>query len=781
MAGEVERREIEVAGLEKPVEILIDPWGIPHIYAETLHDVFFGQGWNAARDRLWQMDLWRKRGLGRLAANFGPAYIEQDRASRLFLYRGDMDAEWTAYGPDAKAWTTAFVEGINAYVAAVLTGEAATPVEFRLTGSKPERWTPEELVRLRTHNICNNVESEALRMRVASADGVAADRIRRRLEPEHEATLPAGLDLTDIPADLIAPYLKAREEVSFAALAAPGAAEEARAPEAAEIQGSNNWAISPARSATGRPILASDPHRVLGAPSIRYVSHLAAPGLNVIGSAELHLPGVTIGHNEKVAFGITVFMADQSDLHVYELNPENPRQYRYDGGWESMRVVNETIEVKREAPREIELLFTRHGPVLKYEPHRNRAFALRTVWFEPGTSSYFCATRYQRAENWTEFRHALANWRAAPMNFVYADVDGNIGWQPAGLMPRRRDWDGLAGAPGDGRYEWDGFATQDELPHQFNPARGWVGSANEMNLPPNSEAETFNIGYEWADPGRMQRIAEVLDANDRVTLEDCARLHVDVKCVRARQATALLGGLRSADPKIIGALELLAGWDGRESADSAAAAIAEVWMAKHLSPALARRATTPAAAKVLTAACSPSGGSAYAAVSYLEGPGQALGPDVRKAILTESLAAALAELTERLGPDMEAWRWGDLHHARFVPAAAALAEPALREKMTHGPARMPGSAYTVNAATYRIDDFAMTNGASFRMVVDVGDWDNSLVINTPGQSGDPQSPHYGDLFPLWAQGKYVPMLYSRGAVEKAARQAIDLRPAGSAR
>jgi len=771
MASEVRRRRVEAGGLEGPAEILIDRWGIPHIYARSQHDLFFAQGWNAARDRLWQLDLWRKRGLGRLAESFGAAHLDQDRASRLFLYRGDMDAEWAAYGPDARAWSTAFADGLNAYVDGVIAGRAPLPVEFRLTASHPDQWSADDLVRLRTHGISNNAESEALRMRVASAGGLTGDGARRRLEPAHDVQIPEGLDLSDIPADLLAPYLKARDEVSFAP--APAARPVSQREEAA-AGGSNNWAISAERTATGRPMLASDPHRVLTAPSIRYIAHLSAPGLEVIGSGELHLPGVTIGHNGTAAFGITVFPADQADIYVYELNPENPRQYRYDGGWEDMRVIREWIEVKGGNAEEAELLFTRHGPVLKHEPARRRAFALRSVWNEPGTSAYFSALHYQRAKTLPEFRAALKHWRAAAMNFVYADTHGDIAWQPAGLIPKRPNWDGLIGSPGDGRYEWAGFMEQEELPSLINPARGWVGTANEMNLPPTWAAERYNIGYEWADPGRMQRIAEVLDADAAVTLERSGALQSDVQNLSARRAIALLEGLSSPDPQLSRALELLGAWDCVETTASAAAAIVEVWMFKHLTAAVARR-LAPAETLELIATGSPVS-SPYASTCLLQ---EMADRGLRREILLASLGAALGELSERLGPDMGAWRWGDLHHAHFVPAAAALADKALAERMGHGPRPMAGSAYTVNAATYRTADFAMTNGASFRMVVDVGAWDNSLVINTPGQSGDPESPHYSDLFPLWADGKFVPMLWSRSAVEAAAEEAIDLSPAGA--
>jgi len=323
--------------------------------------------------------------------------------------------------------------------------------------------------------------------------------------------------------------------------------------------------------------------------------------------------------------------------------------------------------------------------------------------------------------------------------------------------------------PGDGRYEWQGFWSQADLPEMYNPARGWVGSANEMNLPPDYPAEARNLGFEWADPGRMERIGEVLSANDKVSIDDSLALQIDVVCRTALRATALLRGLTSTDPEVDHALRLLEDWDGCESIDSAAAAIAEVWLNKHLGPHTLAATTTEDAAKLVAL------GSPYAVASYLQEG--ALG-DARDAVLLASLRTALDEIAERLGPDMTAWTWGALHHARFVPAAAVLADPELRERMSHGPAPIPGSAFTVRAATYRMEDFGAINGASFRMVVDVGEWDNSRVINSPGQSGDPASPHYNDLFPLWAEGKYVPMLWTRAAVDAAASQVIELTPAG---
>ncbi len=771
-------REVTVPGLDKPVDIVVDRWGIAHIFAGDVHDAFFAQGFNAARDRLWQIDLWRKRGLGRLSESFGPAYAAQDRAARLFLYRGDMDAEWASYGPDARTEAEAFVAGVNAYVGQVRSGAAPLPVEFKLTGSLPELWSVDDVVRVRSNGLTRNVESEVARARIACAAGLDADRLRRKIEPPHPLVVPAGLDPCAVPANVLDDYRLATEDVTFAPQGATTAAADDRlhladlAAEAA-AEGSNNWVISPSRSATGRPILANDPHRTLGAPSLRYIVGLNAPGLSVIGAGEPALPGVTIGHNDKIAFGITIFPIDQEDLYVYDLNPANPRQYRYDGGWEDMQVVHQTLRVKGAAPRDIELDYTRHGPVLKIDPATHRAFAIRTIWSEPGTAAYFGSLRYLTAGDWAGFKDALSHWGAATLNFVYADTGGDIGWIAEGRAPVRPNWDGLMPVPGDGRYEWKGFLGQDELPSSYNPAKGWFATANELNLPDGYPNETRKVSFEWADPTRANRIKQVLAANDHVSLADSMALQTDDYSMTDMRAAALLRPLTSADPQVAQALGLLKAWDGHVGTQSAAAAIAEVWVNKHLGPA-AVQAVTPAAARALVGAGSPD-----AVISYLEAPDAALGADpktARDAILLSSLKSALGELSQRLGPDMAGWTWGAIHHAAFVPAAAALADPALRAQMTLGPLELPGSATTPRAATYRMTDFGAISGASVRMVLDVGAWDNSRVINTPGQSGDPFSAQYRDLFPLWAGGQYAPLLYSRAVVDQAARMVIRLTP-----
>lgn len=760
MSSAVTREAHAVSGLQAPAEILVDRWGIPHIYAASSRDAFFLQGWNAGRDRLWQIDLWRKRGLGRLSASFGPAYVAQDRAARLFLYRGDMAAEWAAYDPGGREAVEAFAAGVNAYVAEVLAGRRPMPVEFGLTESKPEPWNPEDILRIRSHALVSNVVSEVARAKAVCAGGVEADALRRKLEPARKLTVPKGLDPCAIPDGVLDDYVRATEPVSFAPLKPKTIAQVL---DERSAEGSNNWTISASRTATGRPILANDPHRPVGAPSLRYIAHLNAPDLSIVGAGEPALPGVSFGHNGTTAFGITIFYIDQEDLYAYQTKAG---AYRYKGGWEPIRTIRETIPVKGEAPREVELNFTRHGPVVWRDDASGRAFALRTIWNEPGLAGYFGSSRMWRAKGWEDFQLARNRWGAPPLNLVYADTKGDIGWSAAGRTPVRPGWDGLMPVPGDGRYEWAGYVEDGGLPVSRNPAKGFFATANEMNVPADYPMDRRKLGFEWADPTRAVRIHEVLAANPRSTLADSMALQTDSVSPQARRGVALVKGLTSPDPDLARALNLLAGWDAHLSVESAAAAIYETWAVKHLGKAVVE-AAAPVAARAAIGASPPD-----VALGWLE----TAAPETRNPVILASLAAAVAELKGRLGPDMSTWTWGRLHHARFEPAIAGLAGRELAAQMTLGPLQVPGSASTPRAATWRPNDFAQSAGASVRMVLDVGQWDNSMIINTPGQSGDPMSANYRDLFPLWAAGQYVPLRFSRSAVEADTSVVMTLTP-----
>lgn len=774
-----------LAGLEQRAEIIVDHWGVPHIYAGTHYDAFFVQGFNAARDRLWQIDLWRRRGLGLLSEVFGADFVEQDRAARLFLYRGDMYPEWLAYGSDAKKIAESFTAGINAFVRLLDEYPELTPPEFELLGYEPATWSASDVVRIRSNGLWRNVVSEVQRARIACESGLDAASLRKVLEPDWKTSIPEGLDPCALPSGVLDDYLLATAPVNFQALTASVSAATEASPSPSGVErraqilastreralsdhiGSNNWVVAPSRTSTGRPILADDPHRGHAVPSLRYIAHLSAPGLDVIGAGEPALPGISIGHNERIAFGLTIFPIDQEDLYVYERTRLKARRdgvkegdrtaYRYQGRAEAVRTIEETIPVRDGKPRTVRLSFTRHGPIVFKT--KSRLYAVRAAWLEPGMAPYFGSVEYMRAQNWRQFLAALNRWGAPSENQVYADVDGNIGYKPAGLFPRRQNWDGLLPVPGDGRYEWDGFFDMDALPEEYNPERGFTGTANSMNLPADYPIAERRIGFEWSAPWRYKRLWEVLKEQPEHSLTDSHALQRDYHSVLARRVVGLLPDAYTyANHQ---GLALLKDWDAVLAPDSAAAALYAVWFYRHLQPALLRWRAPNAGLN---------GMDTLAVLETLEDP------EATQPALT-SLEDAWVETVRLLGPDPADWRWGDLHQIIFEHPLLNLADGELAEAMRYSPYPRGGTANTTNNTSFRASDFRVISGASFRMVLDVGQWDDAEMTNAPGQSGDPRSPFYDNLLEGWATDSSFPLLYSRSAVEANQALKIVLEPA----
>ena len=772
-------QKIALAGLAAPAQILIDRWGVPHIYAASTDDVYFAQGFNAARDRLFQIDLWRRRGLGLLASIFGANFVDQDRAARMFLYRGDMNREWRAYGPNAQRIATRFVTGINAYIDLLAREPAQLPFEFGYFGYTPEKWQPEDVVRIRSHGLTRNLNSEFSRAYVACRSDLKSDDVRVHLSPPWETKVPEGLDPCSVPPDVMRVYSMATQGVVVSG-------RDGKRSESNDIklaftplqdaqEGSNAWVVAPAKSATGRPIMASDPHRSYSTPSLRYIVHLNAPGLNVIGGGEPALPGISIGHNGSAAFGLTIFGIDQEDLYVYETNPADPKEVRYQGQWEKMKAISESIPVRGRTPVQVEMLYTRHGPVLLADPMRGRAYALRSAWFEPGMAPYFGSIEYLHATNFVDFRRAMAAWGAPAENQVYADVKGNIGWATGGMAPMRPNWDGLLPVPGDGRYEWAGFWAIDQLPSTLNPAAGWIASANELNFPPGYPYRERKLGFEWGSRARYQRIAEVLQALPKVSIEDSMRLQNDVLSIPARRIQALLKVVPLGDARTKAAAQLLLGWDLKETGDSAAAALFEVWWSRYLGRSFKDAALAGSAAAMMLSSADPE-----LMLEGLEKPGPLLGRDPvakRNEIIEASLLQAWLDMQKLGGDQPQAWQWSKLHHSFFPHTLASAADEATKARLNVGPFPKQGGTDTVNISSFDPGSFRQIGGPSFRVVIDVGDWDNSRAMNTPGQAGDPASPHYRDLVPMWLKGEYFPLLYSRAKIEAATERRIDLVPA----
>jgi penicillin amidase len=758
-----------VPGLTDEVRVVRDRWGIPHIYAKNVDDLFFAQGFVQAQDRLFQIDLWRRSTQGRLAEILGADYVDRDRLTRLMRYRGDMNAEWESYAPDTRRIATRFVAGINAQIATI--GEQL-PEEFAVAGYRPEPWQPEDLLsRAEGFAMTSNANDEVFRARVTAAAGLERTTMLLPLDPTVSAPPPTGIDLSAAAATLRPALAAIGAPARFGPAAAPVAAAFLDWQRRAAREGSNNWVISGAKSATGKPMLANDPHRNLDHPSLRYLVHLNAPGWNVIGSVVPWFPGVAIGHNDRIAWGLTIFAADVQDLYVEELNPTNPRQVKSGGRFVDMEAVKDQIRVKgRTEAVAVEHLYTAHGPVVAIDAQRNLAYALRWVGSEPGTAGYLGALALDRAASWQEFRSALQRWKVPGENFVYADVDGNIGYQAAALVPVRPNWQGVypvAGATGD--HEWQGWRTLDELPHELNPDAGFLATANHNTLGSGSPP---NIGYSsWSVPARINRIREVLSGRRALTIDDLARLQHDPTPWNAEQLVPLLQPLSFKDAKTEQARTMLLAWDRRLTQDSAAAALYVFWeqalfrqlVESRLDPALAAEYIQRVETHVLVPTLTKPP-TVWFGASPAKG---------RDHLLESALAEAVAALTQTLGADMTRWAWGQIHTATFQHALASTGDAA-RLRFNIGPFPRAGYGDTVFATSG--SGSRQTDGATFREVMDLADWDRSIGSSAPGQSGQPGSPHFNDLAKLWAAEQYFPYSFSQSLVEKNAEATLVLRP-----
>ncbi len=745
---------LPVRGLQKPVKVLRDEWGIAHIYAETQDDLFFAQGFVAAQDRLWQMDLWRRTGEGKLAEILGPSALERDKFARLLRYRGDLKKEYESYAPDAQAIIAAFVRGVNANIEALQkAGRDRLPIEFQLTGIQPERWTPEVcLTRMAGYVMTRNAATEVLRAQLVKAVGKELVDELLETDPPRKLEIPTGLDLADI-----------NNQILTAATAAGGSIN------LKQNEGSNNWVVDGTMSATGKPLLANDPHRPINLPSLRYLVHLVGPGWNVIGAGEPTLPGVAAGHNERVGFGFTIVGIDQQDLYVEETNPANPNEYKFKGKWLKMRVEREQINVKGQAPVTVELKFTQHGPVLHEDTNRQRAYALRWVGQEPGTAGYLASLSLNRAQNWKEFYKALDRWKVPSENLIYADVDGNIGWVAAGMTPIRKNWSGLLPVPGaSGKYEWQGFRSVKDMPQAYNPAKHYIATANHNIMPKDYKRE---LGYEWAAPFRYQRIDEVLSSGQgKFTIADFERLQHDETSLPARALTRVLQEVSNVPPDLQPYVDMLTKWDCVLGKDSAAAALYEMWSNK-----LSAQVFKPHVPEKYWSSLAPRISLLktietlqYAAPRWF-GDSSRAGRD--RALLA-ALDEAVAEAKHRLGANPTKWRWGTIHQTPFTHLLSSTKEVQAMFDLP-SPER-GGDANTPNATGGA--NYQQTAGASFREILDVANWDHSVGTNVPGQSGQPQSPHYADLLPLWAKGQYFPLLYTREKVEASAKNKLVLEP-----
>src|SRR6516162_9796070 len=623
----------KVPGLHHSVRVQRDRWGVAHIYAGDQHDLFFAQGFVAAQDRLFQMELWKRAGQGRLAEILGPSAVQRDLSARRLRYRGDMAQEYRSYSPDTQQILEAFTAGINAYIVDIQRpGHSGLPVEFRLAGFRPEPWKPEDcLNRLAAYAMMANASDELLHAQLVALLGAREATELFHFDPDTKLEPAPGIDFAGLSPALLENIVSSDRRIPVPATT---------------LQESNNWTVAGVLTANGKPLLANDPHRVIAQPSLRYVVHLVAPGWNVIGAVEPALPGVAAGHNQHIAWGFTIFPIDQQDLYLETLSPADSKLYRTGHGWEAMREERETIRVRGAADVQAILHFTRHGPVV-WEDGR-RALALRWVGAEPGTAGYLGALSLDRARNWQEFERAMPRWRVPPENIVYADRAGNIGEHSTGLAPLRTNFNGLLPVPGTGKYEWSGFVPNAQLPRSYNPTAGYIATANQRTIP---DGYPYAVGYEWAPPTRFERIQEVLEgarsSGHKLTVPDMEALQLDVVSLLARRMQVLLRQATAADGASAGkAAELILDWDSDLRVDSSAAALYEVWTSR------LRTEVTHRAVPFRLQGVMPTW-TLYQVVLELSEPRVALfGTTViagRDALLRESLQAAFQELSAKLG------------------------------------------------------------------------------------------------------------------------------------
>ncbi len=768
---------VQVPGLQAPVTVIRDNWGIPHIYASNTHDLLFAQGYVHAQDRFWQMEFWRRIGSGRLSEVLGEAALEQDRFIRTVGWHRTAAQEWAQLDGEVREALEAYAEGVNAYISS---HRGRLGLEFTLLGLtgvrfEPEPWTPLNTLtwaKVMAWDLGGNRTDEILRAHIAARLGAEAVDV---LVPPYPEEYPVI-----VPHPITEPTLEAIPDPFF----------EAHFLGEGEEVGSNNWVIAGSRTETGMPLLANDPHLGIQMPSIWYEIGLHCDPVgpdcpyNVVGTSFASAPGVIIGHNEHIAWGVTNLGPDVQDLFIERVNPENPNQYEYQGQWLDMEIVREEIHVAgQDEPEVLFVRITRHGPIINdvvggteedwsfgWQP-----LALSWTALQPGMLMKSILL-LDKASNWEEFREALSYWDVPSQNFVYADVEGNIGYQSPGRIPIRAAGDGSMPVPGwTGEYEWVGYIPFDELPRAFNPPEGYIATANNAVVGPDYP---YFLSMDW-DPGyRARRIVELIEADPSLSLEDMKAIQGDSSPVWAQDILPYIRSLSSDDPRLAQALDLLRRWDGRAVRDSAGAALFEALrvhliqetFGDELGDQLLRRAGSSAEVALVNLLADPT--------SPWFDDRTTPQVEARDQILLRALEGAVDELTETLGPDMGRWRWGDLHTATFENQSLGQSGIALIEAIfNRGPVPVDGTIATVNNTGYSLNEpYGVGIVPSYRQVIDLADFTRSVSMHTTGQSGHPFHRHYDDMIDPWRNIQYHPMLWNRADVEAAAEGTLILEP-----
>ena len=770
--------ERKVPGLQKTVEILRDQWGINHLYAKNQYDLFFAQGYSAAEDRLFQFEIWRRQASGTVAEILGEKELKRDIGTRLFKYRGDLDQELNHYHSDGKKIIEAYVNGVNAYINSVLQKPEELPLQFKILGIQPNPWTP-EIVISRHQGLLGNIGQELEIGRAVALIGEQKVKDLLWFHPrDPELGLDPKIDKNLLFDDILAPYFAFRKPVQFQAndleenyqsqvnIVALNQNNEL-SNDSLDI-GSNNWVISGSKTIDGNTYMANDPHRAIAVPSLRYMAHLVAPGWNVIGGGEPEIPGISIGHNGIGAWGLTVFRTDGEDLYQYQLNPENPLQYKYQGEWENFKIIKEIIKVKGKEDVEVDLYYSRHGPVTYLNLEELKAFGVRCAWLEPGGSPYLASLRMDQAKNWDEFRTACEFSYIPGENMIWADQDGNIGWQAVGIAPIRNHSSGLVPVPGDGTYDWDGYLPIREKPNSLNPKIGFIATANQ-NVTPSNYNHWNAIGFSWSDPYRGERVNEFLNHKNNLNLEDMRKLQTDVVSLPARILIPLLNELKFEDLEVRIKKQLLK-WDQNLAPKSVEAAIYVAWEDKIKEK--AHEKFVPKKVKPHLQSL-----QLKRILDWVQNPKNSPFKSLnsRNLFLKKTFKEAIGELKIHLGDDLSKWQYGQekYKHSSLIHSLAAVSRPEIASKLSLGPYPRGGNAYTPNSTG---NNRRQTSGASFRMIVNTGDWNATIGTNAPGQSGNPESPFYNNLYKDWSEDKYFPIYYTKKNIENNLYQRTILKP-----
>jgi penicillin G amidase len=775
---------LTLPGLQKKVEVLRDPWGVPHIYAQNEADLFFAQGFVHAQDRLWQMEFQRRLVAGRLSEIIGEQTIQIDRWLRILGLRRVTEEGVALLKPEVSAAMQAYAAGVNARIA-----RGRLPVEFTLLRHQPEPWTVADSlswVKMISWVLSVNWESEILRARLIARLG---PELAAELEPDYfdrcPTILPAGIDYSHIGETA----LKRAED-----------ARPFTGPPTSAGLGSNNWTLCGKRTISGAPIFANDMHLPLSIPAIWYENHIECGEIKATGISFLGLPGIVSGHNGRVAWGFTNGFDDVQDLFMERLRhlPDGRVQYEFQGEWRDAQVIREAIKVKGGETEIEEVVVTHHGPIINSLDNypaaegEEQPLALRWVSLEPEATAN---TLYGilRARNCHEFHDSLRDWVAPLQNIVHADIEGNIAYSHPGHVPIRAKGDGTIPVPGwTGEYEWTGYIPFDELPHVINPDRGYIVTANNRIV--EDDYPHFLTVENMVGADRAQRITELIEAQEKISVEYVKKMQFDQLSVVAREVKAYLDSLDVGDDAHLAAvLDLIRAWDGTLAASSPAAAVYQVFVRRMIYLTLndklgdltihyAGQGPTPGLADI----------SNFGSRSWMwleetlanphshwfdQGSGE-----TRDDIMRLALGETVDYLSAELGPDSAAWAWGKLHKLIYSHPLGQV-KP-LDRLFNRGPYPLGGDGTTIWMGLTTQHDLSNPGavGPPFRFIADLSDLRNSWGLLTPGNSGHPASKHYDDQVQAWfnagnpVPSGYHPMLYDRADVDRHAQAALILTP-----